>query len=121
MVNRSGTVIGLKVRLPGMVRVVRTTPGSIDPQGEPMPGKAEAAPQLPLLPPVAAPMRLTKGGEMLPPESPRFGPTPPTNGNCTNGWLKAGRKTVALAPTVGPLTLSGAMMMAAPLPRLAVP
>src|SRR2546423_11794539 len=105
MVTRSGTVNGLKVRLAGIVRVVSTTPGSIEPQGEPTPGKFEADPQLPPDPPKGTPRRLTNGGAMMLPVSPRFGPVPPTNGNCTNGWLKAGRKTAELGGTSGPLTL----------------
>src|SRR3712207_8354872 len=97
MVNRSGTVIGRKDRLAGMTRVVSTTPGRIEPQGEPMPPKFEAALQLPESVPVTGPSVEVKGGEApLPvpglPVRPKLGPVCPTNGNCTNGWLNAGRK-----------------------------
>src|SRR3954452_19156302 len=119
MVNRLGTVSVLKVEFAGIVLVVRTTPGSIEAQGEPTPGKCAAAPKL-LCTPVAVPRRLVKGGAMRLPVRPKFGPVPPTNGNCTNGWLKAGRKTAPLMPVV-PLTLSGDRIMAAPLPSVFAP
>src|SRR5947209_19080125 len=115
MVNRSGTVGVLKVRLAGIVLVVRPTPGRIEPQGEPTPGKFAAALKLPV-PPLGEPSRLVNGGAMRLPVSPKLGPGPPTNGNCTKGWLNAGRKTAPLMPLV-PLTRSGASMMAGPLPR----
>src|SRR5687767_1086228 len=97
MVNRSGTVIGLKVRLAGITRVVKTTPGSIEPQGEPTPGKFDAPLKLPCSCPTGVPSVEVKGGAMKLPVSPKLGPGPPTNGNWTNGWLKAGRK-IALMP-----------------------
>src|SRR5215218_2874422 len=94
MVNRSGTVIGLKVRLAGITLVVSTTPGRIEPQGEPTPGKLEAPLKFPCSCPVGTPRRDVKGGAMRLPVSPKLGPGPPTNGNCTNDWLNAGRKNV---------------------------
>src|SRR5438067_13812533 len=115
MVNRSGTVSVLKVRLAGIVRVVRTTPGRIEPQGEPMPGKFAAALKLPV-PPLGVPRRLVNGGAMRLPVSPKLGPGPPTNGNCTKGWLKAGRNSEPKL-ACGPLTRSGPWMLAGPLPR----
>src|ERR1051325_7518026 len=93
MVNRLGTVNCWKVRLAGIVLVVRTTPGRIDPQAEPMPGKVEAPLKLPCSLPVGELIVLRNGGAMRLPVSPKLGPVPPTNGNCTNGWLKAGRKS----------------------------
>src|ERR1043165_2458 len=117
IVNRSGTVSVLKVRFAGIVLVVSTTPGRIEPQGEPTPGKFDAAPKL-LSSPLGGPRRLVSGTAMRLPVSPKWGPGPPTNGNCTNGWLKAGRKSgLKLVSAVEPLTLSGAMMMAGPLPK----
>src|SRR2546421_2534605 len=118
MVNRSGTVSVLKVRLAGIVRVVSTTPGRIEPQGEPTPGKFDAAPKL-LSRPLGVPMRLVNGTAMRLPVKPKFGPGPPTNGNCTNGWLNARRKKALPSPVsaVDPLTLSGGRMIAGPLPR----
>src|ERR1041385_3696289 len=117
IVNRSGTVNCAKVRFAGIVRVVSTTPGRMLPQIEPIPGKFDAAPKL-LSKPLGVPMRLVNGGAMRLPVRPKFGPGPPTNGNCTNGWLKAGRKSGwKLVRAVEPLTLSGAMMMAGPLPK----
>src|ERR687886_1329194 len=108
MVNRSGTVSVLKVRLAGMVRVVSTTPGRMLPQGEPTPGKFDAAPKL-VCAPLGVPRRLVNGGAIRLPVSPKFGPGPPTKGNCTNGWLKAGRKRgLKFVRVVDPLTLSGA-------------
>src|SRR3954464_6627483 len=92
MVNRLGTVSVLKVRLAGIVRVVMTTPGKIEPQTEPTPGKFDAAPKL-LCTAEGVPRRLVKGGAMRLPVRPKFGPTPPTKGNCTNGWLNAGLKS----------------------------
>src|SRR5919199_307676 len=119
MVNRSGTVSVLNVRFAGIVLVVSTTPGRIEPQAEPTPGKFDAAPKF-VCAPLGVPRRLVKGGAMRLPVSPKFGPGPPTKGNCTNGWLKAGRKTAPLMPLV-PLTLSGARMMAGGLPRSVAP
>src|SRR5215207_7784599 len=110
MVNRSGTVRALKVRLAGIVRVVSTTPGRIEPQGEPMPPKFEAELKLPPPVPVTGPSVEVKGTEeALPvpglPNSPKLGPVPPMNGNCTKGWLKAGRKsTLLVVNSVEPLT-----------------
>src|SRR3954468_24405821 len=108
MVNRSGTVSVLKVRLAGIWRVVMTTPGKIEPQTEPTPGKFDAAPKL-LCTAVGVPRRLVKGGAMRLPVRPKFGPGPPTNGNCTNGWLKAGGKRAEnLVSAVEPAVRSGA-------------
>src|SRR5215212_2693894 len=121
MVNRSGTVSVLKVRLAGIVVVVRTTPGRIEPQTEPTPGKFDAAPKL-LCTTEGVPRRLVKGGAMRLPVRPKFGPVPPTKGNCTNGWLNAGRKSgEKLVSEVEPETRSGAMMMAGPLPSVVAP
>src|SRR5690349_13357253 len=118
MVARSGTVSTLKVELAGIVRVVSTTPGRIEPQGEPTPGKFEAAVKFPCSCPVGTPRRDVKGTAMRLPVRPKLGPGPPTNGNCTNGWLKAGRKSEPKpVRVVEPDTRSGAMMMAGPLPR----
>src|SRR5919204_3743342 len=117
MVNRLGTVTGLRVRLAGIARVVSTTPGRMLPQAEPTPGKFDAAPKL-FCRPLGVPRRLVNGGAMRLPVSPKFGPGPPTNGNWTNGWLKAGRKSgLKLVRAVDPLVLSGGRMMAGPLPR----
>src|SRR5918912_883615 len=116
MVNRFGTVSVLKVRLAGIVRVVSTMPGRIDPTTDPMPGKLAAPLKLPCSPPDGVPRREVKGGAMRLPVSPKLGPGPPTNGNCTNGWLPAGRKS-GLKPVncVEPETRSGDRMMAGPL------
>src|SRR5919206_5389396 len=105
------------VRFAGIVRVVSTTPGRIEPQGEPTPGKFEAALKFPCSCPVGVPRRDVKGTAMRLPVSPKLGPGPPTNGNWTNGWLKAGRKSVPkLVSAVEPETRVGAWMTAAPLP-----
>src|SRR3712207_1374572 len=87
MVNSWRTVIALKVRLAGMTRVVSTTAGRIEPQGEPMPPKFEAPLQLPASVPVTGPSVEVKATAMLLPVSPKLGPVLPTNGNPTNGWL----------------------------------
>src|SRR5215210_7163707 len=123
MVNRSGTVSVLKVRLAGIVRVVSTTPGRMEPQGEPTPGKLPAAVKFPCSAPVGVPRRDVNGGANRLPVSPKLGPGPPTNGNWTNDWLKAGRKKVLPKPVsaVEPLTRSGGRMMAGPLPRSVAP
>ena len=63
----------------GSTVVDSTMPGRMLPYTEPMPGKFDAAPKLPL-PPVGAPMRLTNGGAMLLPVKPKFGPVAPMNG-----------------------------------------
>src|ERR1044072_6948407 len=80
IVNSCGTVSVLNVRLAGIVRVVSTTPGRMPPHGEPTPGKID-----PPLPPVAEPSLLVNGGAIALPVRPKFGPGPPTKGNCTNG------------------------------------
>src|ERR1043166_8193922 len=117
MVKRSGTVSVWKVRFAGIVRVVSTTPGRIEPQIEPMPGKFEAAPKL-LSRPLGVPMRLVNGGAIRLPVRPKFGPGPPTKGNCTKGWLNAGRKSgLKLVSVMEPLTPSGGRMIAGPLPK----
>src|SRR5216683_5985722 len=74
----------------GSVAVASTKPGSMPPTTDPMPGKLLAAPKLPL-PPVAGPSRVEKPGKpncvaMKPGPNPKFGPMPPINGDCTNGW-----------------------------------
>src|SRR6267142_999727 len=115
----------LKVELGGIVRVDRTMPGRILPTTEPMPGKLDAAPKLPL-PPKGVPMRLTYGGAMLLPVKPKFGPVAPINGNCLKGCPPtlqggpAGRNTKPEIPFV-PLTRSGARMAAAPVQRSVAP
>src|SRR5215207_11640012 len=105
MVNRSGTVSVLKVRLAGIVRVVSTTPGRIEPQGEPMVGKLEAPLKFPCSAPVGIPSRVVRGGAMRLPVSPKLGPGPPTNGNWTKVWLNAGRKSAdpEREPTAAPV------------------
>src|ERR1700749_1500439 len=109
MVNRSGTVSAWKVRLAGIVLVVMTTPGRIDPQTEPTPGKFDAAPKL-LCTADGEPRRDVNGGAMRLPVRPKFGPVPPTKGNCTNGWLNAGLKSGwKLVSDVEPEVRSGAM------------
>src|SRR5215212_674536 len=121
MVNSWGTVSVLKVRLAGIVRVVMTTPGRIEPQAEPTPGKFDAAPKL-LCAIEGVPRRLVKGGAMRLPVRPKFGPVPPTKGNWTNGWLNAGRKSgEKLVSAVEPEVRSGAMMMAGALPSSVEP
>jgi hypothetical protein len=56
------------------------------------------------------------------PVRPKFGPGPPTNGNCTKGWLNAGRKSgEKLVSAVEPAVLSGGTTMAAPLPSKVAP
>src|SRR5689334_22853732 len=99
----------LKVELAGIWRVVRTTPGRIEPQTEPTPGKFDAAPKV-LCTVEGVPKREVNGGAMRLPVRAKFGPVPPTNGNCTNGWLKAGRKSGwKLVRAVEPAVRSGAM------------
>src|ERR1051326_2762856 len=117
MGNRWGTLRLLTVGFAGIVLVVKTTPGRIEPQGEPTPGKFAAAPKL-LCTPLGVPSRLVKGGAMRLPVRPKFGPGPPTKGNCTNGWLKAGGKKELERPVRAgePPTLSGGRMIAGPLP-----
>src|SRR5882672_2219916 len=68
----------------GSITVDSTMPGRMLPTGEPIPGKFDAAPKLPL-PPLGVPMRLTNGGAIALPVKPKFGPTPPINGYCKNG------------------------------------
>src|SRR5438105_13127923 len=82
------------------------------------PVNVDASPKL-LSRPLGVPRRLVKGIAMRLPVRPKFGPGPPTNGNCTNGWLNAGRKKELPSPVsaVDPLTLSGGRMIAGPLPR----
>src|SRR6185369_8158448 len=117
-VNVVGTVIGRVRAVAGRVVVASTTPGRMLPTGEPMPGKFDALPKLPL-PPNGVPMRLVYGGAMMLPVKPKFGPVAPMNGNCRNGWPPtlqggpAGLNTVPTIPVV-PLTRSGAGMMAGP-------
>ena len=110
----------LKGGVGGTVRVESTIPGRMLPTEDPIPGKFDAAPKLPL-PPNGVPMRLTNGGAIGLPVKPKFGPVAPMNGNCRNGWPPtlqggpAGRKS-GLKPVnaVEPLTRSGGKMIAAP-------
>src|SRR5882762_2618152 len=78
------TVSVLNVAFGGIVRVVSTMPGRMLPTAEPMPGKLDAAPKLPL-PPNGVPIRLTNGGAIALPVKPKFGPVAPMNGNCLKG------------------------------------
>ncbi len=80
IVNRSGAIMARVDVVGGITLVVSTTPGRMLPTDEPTPGKFEAALKLPLLP-VGAPSVLVKGGAILLPVRPKFGPGPPTNGN----------------------------------------
>ena len=117
------------------VVVANTIPGRILPTGDPTPGKRSAPPNvLPTV--VGGPSVTLKPGKpnrvpRAPGPTPKFGPTPPVNGNPTNGWpelkytakgpvgahcgQKGGRKTAVPAnvPTFGP---EGARMIAGPLP-----
>ena len=111
----AGTVSRKRRLLSVMYVVVDSTmPGRMLPTGEPMPGKFDAPPKLPL-PPNGVPMRLTNGGAITLPVKPKFGPVAPMNGNCLNGWPPtlqggpAGRNN-GLKPVnaVEPLTRSGA-------------
>src|ERR1044072_9514871 len=121
MVTRSGAVSVLKVRLAGICRVVMSTPGRIEPQTEPTPGKFDAAPKL-LWTEIGDPSRDGDSGAIRLPVSPKFGPVPPTKGNWTNGWLKAGLKSgEKLVSAVEPEVRSGAMMMAGALPSCVAP
>src|SRR5215204_2363776 len=124
MVNRSGTVIGSVVWVAGTTRVVRTTPGRIEPQGEPKVGKLEAPLKFPCSAPVGTPSCVVRGGAMRLPVSPKLGPGPPTYGNCTNVWLKAGRKSAdpESDPTFAPPGRSWSpWTIAGPLPRSPFP
>src|SRR5437879_13925049 len=105
MVKVAGTVIGLSEpgepggrQLPvravqGNVVVARTMPGSIPPTTEPMPGKLPAAPKLPPADAFAPSVKVQPGQPKSEAPDPcrKVPADPPTNGNCTNGWLKAGR------------------------------
>src|SRR6185503_5828281 len=111
----------------GNTVVASTMPGRMLPTTEPMPGKFEAVPKLPL-PPNGVPIRLTNGGAIALPVKPKFGPVPPMNGNCTNGCPPtlqggpAGRNS-GLKPVrpVEPLTRSGGSIAAAPLHNSVAP
>src|ERR1051325_2343050 len=127
IVNKSGTVIAWNVRFGGITRVVNTMPGRMLPTGEPIPGKFDAAPKLPL-PPNGVPMRLTNGGAMLLPVKPKFGPVAPMNGNCRNGCPPTlqggpGGRNSGLNPVsaVEPLTLSGGRITAEPVHNSVAP
>src|SRR5919197_4481458 len=120
VVNETGTVIGRVSAVAGRTPVASTTPGRMLPPGEPMPGKFDAAPKRPPPPPVGGPSVAFKPGKpkrvpRAPGVSPKVPAEPPVNGNWTNGWLKAGRKSdrPAIEPTSGP---DGARMMAGGLP-----
>src|SRR6266498_2251726 len=120
IVNSAGTVIRLNVNVAGSVVVESTIPGKMLPTTEPMPGKLDAAPKLPL-PPNGAPIWLTNGGAKALPVKPKFGPVAPMNGNCRNGCPPtlhggpAGRNS-GLNPVkaVEPLTRTGGDITAAP-------
>src|SRR5687767_13756258 len=84
-VKMDGMTRVLKVRLAGIVRTDKTTPGNMLPSGEPIPGNNEAAPKFPF-PPIGCPIRLTNLGAKRLPSTPSVGPSPPIKGNCTNGW-----------------------------------
>src|SRR3954470_3773080 len=135
VVKETGTVIGviecgepggrqLPVKaVQGSCVVASTTPGSMPPTGEPMPGNKLTPLKFPPPPPVAAPICALKPGKPrrpLPAVSPNVPAEPPTNGYCTNGWLKAGRNRdcPAMLPTFGP---EGARMIAAGLPSVVAP
>src|SRR4029078_6987579 len=64
IVNVVGTVIGRVRAVAGRVVVASTMPGRMLPTGEPMPGKFDALPKLPL-PPNGVPMRLVYGGAVM--------------------------------------------------------
>ena|SRR5947209_5281004 len=99
VVKETGTVIGPVKAVLGNTVVAKTTPGRMLPTGEPMPGKKAAVPKLPVPPPVAAPsVKVQPAGHpvvrtLLAAPTPNVPAVPPTKGNCTNGWLKAGRNT----------------------------
>src|ERR1700753_716327 len=104
----------------GSVAVASTTPGRIPPTGEPMPGKNDAPLKRPPCP-VEGPSVALKPGKpksvpRAPGPNPKVPAVPPTKGNCTKGWLKAGRNSdcPARVPTFGP---DGAGTIAAGLPR----
>src|SRR6266550_1353329 len=116
IVERRGATIARVVAVGGITCVVSTTPGRMLPTGDPIPGKNDAPEKFPP-PPNGVPSVLTYGGAIAFPLSPKFGPTPPTNGNCTNGCPPAphgpptGRKTSPLISVV-PLTRTGARIIA---------
>src|SRR5437899_298170 len=132
MVKVAGTVIGLSepgepggrqfpVRaVHGSVVVASTMPGRIPPTTEPMPGKLPAAPKLPPADAFAPSVKVHPGQPNMLPRAPGPCPKvpadPPTNGNCTNGWLNAGRKTAVPAILSDGLEF-GASTIAGPLPR----
>src|SRR6185437_2298752 len=108
----------------GSVSVANTIPGRIPPTVEPIPGKLSAGPKVPLFG-----ERLTPSvgftGAAQPMVNPVAPPTvarpsreaaPPTYGNCTNGWLNAGRKTAVPAMLHPGGIPFGARMIAGPLP-----
>src|SRR5579885_848001 len=119
VVNETGTVIGRVRAVAGSVAVAKTTPGRMPPTGEPMPGKNDAPLNVPP-PPVGDPIVAVKPGKpksepRCPAVSPKVPALPPTNGNWTKGWLKAGRKTGC--PLSDPEFVEGASTMAAGLPN----
>src|ERR1044071_9709799 len=83
IVYRLGTVIAWNVKFAGIVWFASTIPGRMLPTTEPMPGKFDAEPKLPL-PPNGVPMRLGNGGAIASPVKPKCGPVAPMNGNCRN-------------------------------------
>src|ERR1700742_2692420 len=110
-----------KVRaVAGNVPVASTTPGSMPPTGEPMPGKNDAPLNRPPCPVGGPSVALKPGKPNRVPRAPGVNPKvpadPPVNGNWTKGWLKAGRKTAcpARVPTLEP---EGASTIAGPLPN----
>src|SRR5205807_2099524 len=120
MVNVVGTSIGRVSAVAGRIVVASTIPGRILPTTEPMPGKLSAAPKLPL-PEAFAPSVKVQAGQpnkvpRAPGPKPKVPAEPPTNGNCTNGWLKAGRKTAVPVSVPTPVAF-GASTIAGPLPR----
>src|SRR6266550_4830273 len=123
IVARLGTTIALNCGGTGAcTRVVKTIPGRMIPTGDPMPGKNDAPEKFPP-PPNGVPSLLTYGGANALPVSPKLGPTPPINGNCTNGCppishgAPRGRNTAPVIPVV-PLTRSGARIIALPVHRV---
>src|SRR6266550_2688702 len=122
IVERRGATIARVVAVGGITCVVSTTPGRMLPTGDPMPGKNDAPEKFPP-PPNGVPSLLTNGGANALPVNPKFGPTPPINGNCTNGCppishgAPRGRNTAPVIPVV-PLTRSGARIIALPVHRV---
>ena|SRR5437764_15278048 len=122
MVNVAGTVIAFVKAVGGRVVVAKTMPGRIPPTTEPMPGKLSAGPNVPLLGcGLTAKVALKPGQPNSVPKAPGAWPNvpadPPTKGNCTKGWLNAGRKTAVPAALPAHAPKVGASTIAGPLPR----